>query len=111
MIPDGADHDAADGMRRTKGHMRRNGQNMMTEHERTERTLQAFEAYDRRFAQAALARPALRPWVEEERKEIIRTVKEVLCFRDDLVPQIRVRSETEVPGRGYTIRDFCYETW
>ena len=83
----------------------------MTEQERTERTLQVFEAYDRRFAQAELARPALRPWVEEERAEIIRKVKEVLCFRDELVPRIRVLSETEVPGRGFTIRDFCYETW
>ena len=83
----------------------------MSEKTKLERILQVFEAYDRRFAQAALARPALRPWVAEEREQIMRTVKEVLCFRDDLVPQIRVRSETEVPGRGYTIRDFCCETW
>ena len=39
----------------------------MTERERTERTLQVFEAYDRRFAQAAVARPKLRPWAAEER--------------------------------------------
>lgn len=83
----------------------------MTEREKTENTLRVFDEYDRRFAKAMLGRPLRRPWEAEEKEDIIRTVKEVLRYRDEWVPRIRVCSETEVKGRGYTIRDYCYETW
>ncbi len=87
---------------------RRQEEKKMTE---TEKTMLVFEEYERRFAQARLQRPLRRAWIDAEREDIIRTVKDILGYRDDRLPCIRVRSEKELPGRGYTVRDYTYETW
>ena len=80
--------------------------------QKTEKTMRVFEEYERRFAQAKIDRPFYRPWLAEEKEKILQSVKEVVCFRDDLIPSIRLIEEKEIPGaEGYSIRELCYETW
>ena len=83
----------------------------MTEQEKVRKTMSVFEDYERRFAQAKVQRPLLRPWEHDEKELIIREVKDVLRFREALIPSIKVRDISELRGNGYTIRDYCYETW
>ena len=78
----------------------------------TEKTMEVFDEYERRFARAKIERPLYRPWIPEDKAQIIQNAKEIVRWREELIPSVRVAEEKQVPGgEGYTIRDFCYETW
>ena len=53
-------------------------------------TYRIFDEYEKRFAAARCSHKLREPWKEHEREEIKNLVKDVLCFNDDMIPQISV---------------------
>ncbi|MBQ7567119.1 MAG: acetylxylan esterase [Oscillospiraceae bacterium] len=75
-------------------------------------TLEAFDAYERRFAEARAARPLTKPWLAEDRAEILAGVKRMLRFDEALVPQIsQPETVCETDCGGFTVTEYRYCTW
>ena len=83
----------------------------MTERELAIRTMRVYDEYERRFAAARAGRPLREMWREDDRADALRAVREVLVFRDELIPQVRIRSENTVQMDGFTITDTVWEGW
>lgn len=75
------------------------------------RTVEIFDEYERRFAEARARMPLRQPWTGEDRRSVIRDAKAVLGWKDELVPGIRILSETRHACDGYTMTDIVYESW
>ena len=74
-------------------------------------TYRIFDEYEKRFAAARCSHKLREPWKEHEREEIKNLVKDVLCFNDDMIPQISViDKKIEVRG-GIKVTDCMYRSW
>ena len=75
-------------------------------------TMDVFDAYERRFAQARAEKVPTHPWKAADREKILAGVKKMLCWDDDLVPQV---GELEECSRrsfaGYSAIEYRYPTW
>ncbi len=80
--------------------------------EKWQRTMDAFDEYERRFASARAEKKPFSPWLEADRKKILEEVKSMLAYREELVPSI---GEMEEMGRtsyeGYDAIQYRYRTW
>lgn len=83
----------------------------MTESEKLMRTLEVFDEYERRFASARAARVLRRPWLEPDREDILRSVRSILGFREELIPRITIKGERITRCPGYTIRELTFTSW
>lgn len=74
-------------------------------------TYRIFDEYEKRFAAARCRHKLREPWKEHDRNEIKNLVKDVLCFSDNMIPQISIIDEkTEVYG-GIKVTDCMYRSW
>ena len=74
-------------------------------------TYRIFDEYEKRFAAARCRHKLREPWKEHDRNEIKNLVKDVLCFSDNMIPQISIIDEkTEVHG-GIKVTDCMYRSW
>lgn len=75
------------------------------------RTMEAYDGYERRFAQARANARLRRPWLQADRQEILETARRVLGFRESLIPRIRpCESQTERYA-GYSVEHILFESW
>lgn len=79
--------------------------------EKLMRTMQVYDFYERRFAQARASQPLRRPWLPEDREAILATAKDVLGLRESLIPTIRVLSGSLERFEGYTVEHLLFESW
>jgi len=76
------------------------------------KTMQVYDEYERRFAQVRAERKLRQPWRKEDREEILRLVKEVLSFKEELVPAISDWTVMETENHnGYDVQHVRYQTW
>lgn len=83
----------------------------MTTQEQMANTLAVFDEYEKRFAQARLNKKLRKPWLEEDRQEILDTVKDVLKFDESMIPQIKVLDTQEQVFEGVKVRHMLFESW
>ena len=75
-------------------------------------TMDAFDAYERRFAAARAAKGPYHPWKEADRKKILADVKSQLSYREDLIPTIESMEQVESASfDGYDAITYRYQTW
>lgn len=80
--------------------------------EKWQNTTEIFDSYERRFAFARAAKPLTHPWEAEDRTKILDSVKKMLAFREDLIPQIRdVEEISRQAYSGYHSIQYRYRTW
>jgi len=70
-----------------------------------------FDRYERRFARAMAAIPNRRPWVAEEKAQIISTVHDCLGIRDEWVPQIRTETVSRSKHAGFSLELLRFTSW
>lgn len=75
------------------------------------KTLEVFDEYERRFAQARQNKKLRSPWLKSDREEILGTVKDVLKFDDAMIPQIRVLDTQTQVFEGVEVRHQLFESW
>jgi dienelactone hydrolase len=78
------------------------------------RPREAFEflaAYEARFLKAAADRPVRRPWVEDEREEILSCVRACLGIRDAWIPVIRAGFAAGSRSPGFHIEHLQSQSW
>ena len=75
------------------------------------KTLEVFDEYEKRFAQARLDKKLRRPWLAADRDEILQTVKDVLKFEDAMIPEIRVLETRTQIFEGIEVRQQRFESW
>lgn len=77
-----------------------------------QKSIDAFDEYERRFASARAEKKPYSPWKDEDRDAILSEVKSMLGFREELVPEI---SEMEEISRTsydtYDAIQYRYRTW
>lgn len=80
--------------------------------EKWQKTIDAFEEYEVRFASARAEKKPYSPWLEADREKILEDVKSMLAYREELVPTIENMEEM---GRtsydGYDAIQYRYRTW
>ncbi len=80
--------------------------------EKWQRTINAFDEYERRFAAARAEKKLRSPWKVSDREKILAEVKSMLGYREELVPSI---GEMEEMGRTsheeYDVIQYRYRTW
>ena len=80
--------------------------------EKWQRTMDAFDEYERRFAAARAEKKPYAPWKAADREKILEDVKSMLGYREELVPNV---GDFEEVGRtsydGYDAIRYRYETW
>lgn len=75
-------------------------------------TTELFEAYERRFAEARMQKPFLRPWEEKDKATVLDGVKKMLRWDETYMPEIlgmEIISETDVGA--CRILEYRYRTW
>jgi len=79
--------------------------------EKIAKTLEVFEAYEKRFAQARLDKKLRRPWLQEDREEILNVVRDVLKFEEAMIPEIKVLDTQTQSFEGIEVRHQLFESW
>jgi len=69
------------------------------------------EAYERRFAEAALNRPTLRLWEPADRHRIGAAIYKVLGIEDDWIPSINVQTVSSQPIGGIDVECLRFTSW
>jgi len=75
-------------------------------------TMRVFDEYEKRFAKARADRALSSPWIPKDREEILKKVKEMLRYREDLVPV--VKNPVEISRKDfptYSAIQYRFETW
>ena len=79
--------------------------------EKNAKTLEVFDEYEKRFAQARLEKKLRKPWLPADREDILTTVKDVLKFDESMIPEIKVlQTQTEI-FEGVEVRHQLFESW
>ena len=77
-----------------------------------QKTMEVFDEYERRFAFARAARPMTRPWMETDRAEILAGVKKMLCWNEELVPNVgNLQEQNRKDYVNYYTAECIYPTW
>ncbi len=79
--------------------------------EKIAKTLEVFDEYEKRFAQARLDKKLRKPWLQEDREEILSVVKDVLKFDESMIPEIKVLSTQTQMFEGIEVRHQLFESW
>ncbi|MDW7658361.1 MAG: acetylxylan esterase [Bacillota bacterium] len=74
-------------------------------------TFNVFEAYDRRFCQAMLEMPLLKPWIDSDRAVIIQKVRQCLRIEDRLIPKIMAEPARTIRKDGYSVNLLQATSW
>lgn len=83
----------------------------MDNQEKIARTLEVFDEYEKRFAQARLEKTLRRAWLSQDREEILDTVRDVLKFDESMLPEIRVLDTQHQTLEGIEVRHMLFESW
>ena len=74
-------------------------------------TERVFDSYEKRFLRA-MAEKALRdPSDEKTREDILREVREMLCYDNIPAPKIKITAESEEKHGGITLRHMQFSSW
>lgn len=82
-----------------------------SEREKIEKTIAVFDEYEKRFALARASKKLRRPWIAEDREEILQIVRDVLKFDEALIPEIRVLQTQLQSVGGIEVRHMLFESW
>jgi len=75
-------------------------------------TMAVFDSYERRFAAARAQKRLTHPWENSDRQDILRQLKTMLSYREDLVPCIHDMQPVARRSCGtYDTVDYRYQTW
>ena len=71
-----------------------------------------YDDYERRFAKARAEKPLSRPWLPEDREDILKRVKDMLAYDEALVPQIRdLEVVRQVDMGDHTVTHYRFQSW
>lgn len=77
-----------------------------------QKTMEVFDAYQRRFAAARAEKPLTHPWEAKDRQTILENVKKMLCWQDALVPTVGDPEEvSRQQFEGYHTIQYRIPTW
>ena len=75
-------------------------------------TMQVFDEYERRFSKARAERIFRCPWKEDVRQQIVEETKEMLGYKESLMPTIHDMQELIcVEYDTYKVSELRYQTW
>lgn len=75
-----------------------------------QKTTEIFDEYERRFAAARAERKA--PRFPEDREKVLEGVKKMLCWREDLIPQVgELQEQSRRDYVNYYAAECIYSTW
>lgn len=75
-------------------------------------TIQVFDDYERRFAQARADRKLSRPWVDADRTDILTKVKTMLGYDEALIPAISdLEPVHQVDMQDHTVTHYRFRSW
>lgn len=75
------------------------------------RTMEMFDSYEKRFAEARASRQLRHPWEEKDKEEIRAKVRELLGFREELIPEIVPETLETLRFDGYDVEVIRYRSW
>lgn len=74
-------------------------------------TSKVFDEYEKRFAEARMARPLRDPSCEKDRREILREARDMLCLDRIPTPTIEILKQKEERHNGVTVRILQFRSW
>ncbi len=75
-------------------------------------TMEVYDEYEREIARLKYEKPLIFPTSEKRRNEIIKETKDILGYREELMPTVHNVEELQVHDFGtYTVTQLRYETW
>lgn len=84
----------------------------MTDNGKWLKTMEIFDSYEKRFAEARIHKPFYVPTTEEDRQRIVADVKRMLAYDESLMPTIGDMEEVARDVRdGYDVVQLRYTTW
>ncbi len=91
---------------------RKIGGDIMDQNEKWLHTMEIYDEYEKRFARARLNKPFYVPTTEEDQRNIVDAVKQMLCYDERLLPTIVDMKEVSREHRdGYDVMQLHYTTW
>ena len=79
--------------------------------DKSEFTNLVLDDYQKRMMYKAAQKPTYKPWHGKDRDIIEKNIKEVLAFRENLIPDIKILSENVLTFDGYSIKTVLFESW
>ena len=76
------------------------------------RSMEIFDLYERRFAEARAGKKRTHPWEKKDREEIIASARRMIRYDEALVPTVHALTEiSRTEYDGYCAIQYRYETW
>lgn len=79
--------------------------------DKLEYTNKIFDEYESRFQDAIKKKPHYKPWEQADRKKIKDLIKEVLGYKEELVPELSVISKKNIRNCEYTVEVVLAQSW
>ena len=76
-----------------------------------EYTNKIFDEYEKRFMEAVMKKPRYRTWETSDREKIKEHIKEVLGYKDELIPQIKITDKKTVKIDTYQNQVIVAQSW
>jgi len=70
-----------------------------------------YDKYERIFSQMALNLPCRKPWLKDDKNEIVEIIKKVLGIRQEWIPRIRHEFVRTVKQDGFSIEFLKFYSW
>lgn len=87
------------------------GVKIMTDLNKLTLTMKVFDEYEGRFNKKRFEHKPKYAFKEDDRNEIIKTVKEILKLDETLIPEIKIHSTQEQTVDGITVKHMMFESW
>ena len=70
-----------------------------------------FEDYEQRFAKARAEHKFRNLWTDTDREEVLKHVKDILCYDESLIPEIKIVDETSKMRGNIKVTHYTFESW
>ena len=76
------------------------------------KTIEVFDSYERRLAEARAVKKMTHPWEKKDKDSIVESVKRMIRYDESLIPTIEKMNEcSRTEYNGYSAIQYQYETW
>ncbi len=79
--------------------------------EKLQKTNLIFEEYEQRFAKARVDQKFRELWTDADREEVLKHLKDILCYDESLVPEIKIIDETHKQVGDIKVTHYTFESW
>lgn len=74
-------------------------------------TMDIFDEYEKRFCEKKMSLPKRKMWQDDDRKQVLETVKKVLRFDEKLIPEIKIHDQQQDSIDDVEFKHMLFESW